>query len=44
MSYNAGVREADVKGISVYDAAPDIVEEVKEIKRKLEQMESERSK
>jgi CO dehydrogenase maturation factor len=43
MSYNAKVREADLKGMSVYDAAPDVVEEVKTIKQKLEQKEAERS-
>lgn len=44
MSYNAKVREADLKGVSVFDAAPDVVEEVRDIKDKLEQKDANRSR
>lgn len=44
MSYNANIREADLKGVSVYDAAPDVVGEVKGIKEKLDRIEANRSR
>lgn len=38
MSYNPDVREADIKGVSVFDAAPKTVTEVRDIKANLESM------